>query len=161
MFKNNDGKVWNWNVTNTILVIAFLALAGIIAWLASGVRMNSENVGDVNAKAEVNSKVVGIIAGDIPAIRIQVASIDNRLIRLEAHFGTLPSKEIKMGKVMIEWKIRSAMMTGYGTVMRVPGDQDAMELQKARDLAKCGIVKILGRPKDVVDSAAEAVEDET
>jgi len=65
-----------------------------------------------------------------------------------------------MSDVLVRWKIRSAIMTPFGAMPRAAGDQDTMERRKATDLARCGFVEILGKPKDTVAEIAEIVDDD-
>ncbi len=154
----NNGKFWNWSITNTLLIIVCSAVAAIFGWLALTVQDNTDDISDLKSTTAVNSTVIDIAMQNSASTNARLLSIDGRLMRLEAHFGTLP-KEDKMGDVLIRWKIRSAAMTDFGAVPRVPGDQDTMDRTKAMDLAKCGIVEILGKPSDVIESAAEVLDE--
>lgn len=68
-----------------------------------------------------------------------------------------------MSDVLVQWKIRSAVMTRYGATPRIAGDQDMMDARKAADLARCGFVEVLGAPEKIVARAVDILEadDET
>lgn len=88
----NDNNAF-WNLTNSLLVVVFLTVAGLLSYLAISTRANAAEISDVRSKANVNAAVLGLVRDGIPGIRGQLNEINMRLYRLEARFNTLPEKE--------------------------------------------------------------------
>jgi len=88
--KSNGGISALWNLTNAIVLMAFLAIGGVFSYLAISARANAAEIGSVKIKTEVNTAVIGITREMLGKIEDKIDRVDQRLLRLEVHFNTLP-----------------------------------------------------------------------